>query len=299
MDVLKTTDEKLAMIENFNERLLVFDDAVSESEQWLTDARNKIDEIIKPQLGGTFSPEDRVTKAMEIQEDIMKKSDFLTKQVRSSGVYIRRILNALGHTQEEEREQIFPKGDEKVSSDAQRFLDRLTKARSTIDALKEEIKSECCKFSQDIKFWAEFQTGIKEFDPWLTTAESRKAMGLAKPESLQEAQAILEDSKVNYTKTLGLNQTNSDETVVQNFQGDCENKLKILDEAASSAQKMTVHAEADVKVDALKTRWADVHNTTKEWVARMNTLVECWNKLEGNVGELSSWVSNTETGDLV
>ena len=37
----------------------------------------------------------------------------------------------------------------------------LTQARGTIDALKEEIKNECSKFSQDIKFWAEFQTGIK------------------------------------------------------------------------------------------------------------------------------------------
>ena len=28
-----------------------------------------------------------------------------------------------------------------------------------------------------------------------------------------------------------------------------------------------------------------------EWVSRMTELVECWNKLEGNVDELSSWVN--------
>jgi hypothetical protein len=28
-----------------------------------------------------------------------------------------------------------------------------------------------------------------------------------------------------------------------------------------------------------------------EWVTRMTELVECWNKLEGNVDELSSWVN--------
>merc|ERR1711915_1175361 len=38
-------------------------------------------------------------------------------------------------------------------------------------------------------------------------------------------------------------------------------------------------------------RWTVVHETFKEWVARMTTLVECWNKLDGNVGELSSWVA--------
>merc|ERR1712106_230909 len=38
-----------------------------------------------------------------------------------------------------------------------------------------------------------------------------------------------------------------------------------------------------------------VHETTKEWVARMTTLVECWNKLDGNVGELSSWVNQKDS----
>jgi hypothetical protein len=40
-----------------------------------------------------------------------------------------------------------------------------------------------------------------------------------------------------------------------------------------------------------KERWVKVHEISKEWVARMTTLVECWNKLDGNVGELSSWVN--------
>jgi hypothetical protein len=60
----------------------------------------------------------------------------------------------------------------------------------------EEIKSECSKFSQDIKFWAEFQTGIKEYEPWLASAEARKEAGLSKPETLAEACSILGDSKV-------------------------------------------------------------------------------------------------------
>ena len=38
-----------------------------------------------------------------------------------------------------------------------------------------------------------------------------------------------------------------------------------------------------------------MHETTKEWVARMTTLVECWNKLDGNVGELSSWVATKDS----
>jgi len=55
---------------------------------------------------------------------------------------------------------------------------------------------------------------------------------------------------------------------------------------------MSCHNDADDKVTELKGRWDLVYATAKEWVDKMTTLVECWNKLEGNVDELSSWVSS-------
>ena len=67
----------------------MFNGAVTEMETWLDDARGSIDDIIRPSHVSNFSPEDRVTKTMEIQEDLKKKSEFLRKQ-------------------EAEREQIFP-----------------------------------------------------------------------------------------------------------------------------------------------------------------------------------------------
>ena len=59
-----------------------------------------------------------------------------------------------------------------------------------------EIKSECAKFSEDVKYFAEFQTGIKAFDPWMKKAEQRIIDGLKQPKSLVEACEILGDSKV-------------------------------------------------------------------------------------------------------
>jgi hypothetical protein len=37
----------------------------------------------------------------------------------------------------------------------------MQKVRSTLDGLDMEVKTECSKFSEDVKYWAEFQTGIK------------------------------------------------------------------------------------------------------------------------------------------
>ena len=37
--------------------------------------------------------------------------------------------------------------------------------------------AECTKFSEDVKHWAEFQTGVKVFEPWMKRAEGRKLEG--------------------------------------------------------------------------------------------------------------------------
>ena len=87
------------------------------------------------------------------------------------------------------------------------------------------------------------------FEPWLKNAEARKQEGLKKPVSLVEACEILGDSK--------------------NLQDNAEAKLKVLEDAAASSQKMTSHNEADQKVCAFRERWTVVHECFKEWVARM------------------------------
>merc|ERR1712212_184175 len=254
MERLTKTDERLVFILDFNQRLAVFDKNVTELEDWLSEGRKRLDGIRNPTE--LLSPEDRVTKTMEVQEDINKKAEFCGKQ-------------------ETEKAEIFPKQGEKVSSDAKKFIERLKKVRDELNKLDAEIKAECAKFSEDVKYFAEFQTGIKAFDPWMKRAEQRIIDGLKQPKSLVEACEILGDSK--------------------NFQEECEAKLKILEEAAASAQKMTTHDDSDEKVQGYKERWVKAHEISKEWVARMTTLVECWNKLDGNVGELSSWVNTKDS----
>ena len=65
MAVLSKTDEKLANINDFNKQLAIFNKSLSELENWLSEARKRIDGIISPEAA--LSPEDRVTKTMEFQ----------------------------------------------------------------------------------------------------------------------------------------------------------------------------------------------------------------------------------------
>lgn len=249
-EILTKTDEKLVFIDEFNQRLNVFDVNVTELENWLDEGNKRLDSIKNTKEA--VSPEDRVTKAMEVQEDITKKTDFCSKL-------------------EAEKAEIFPKAGEKVSSDCKKFVKRIEGVRAALNKLEDEVKAECAKFSEDVKYFAEYQTCIKAFDPWLKNAEKRKVDGLKTPTTLVEACEILGSTK--------------------NFQDECDARIKLLDEASVSAGKMGSHADADQKIEMFRARWVLVHQTILEWLARMTTLVECWNKLDGNVGELSSWVT--------
>jgi hypothetical protein len=99
--------------------------------------------------------------------------------------------------QEEEQEEIFPAGDDKIPQEAKDFMDRHKRARTEINALIDEVGRESFKYSQDILFWADFQMGIKMFEPWMKQAEERKAQGLAKPSNLSEVGQILNESKAS------------------------------------------------------------------------------------------------------
>ena len=88
---------------------------MEELEAWLLEGRKKLDSVKSPTE--LLSPEDRVTKSMEFAEDLHKKSEFCSKQ-------------------EAEKEQIFPKPGEKVSSDAKKFIE-----------VTKDLYEECITFS--------------------------------------------------------------------------------------------------------------------------------------------------------
>ena len=71
---------------------------------------SKLDKIIQPPE--ELHPEDRVTKIMEFQEDLSKRAEVTIKL-------------------EKEKNEIFPKAGEKLSSDAKIFVTRLKQIRLT------------------------------------------------------------------------------------------------------------------------------------------------------------------------
>ena len=143
--------------------------------------------------------------------------------------------------------------------------------------LQKQTITECDKYSNDVKFWAEYRTGIKEFSPWLVSAEKAASEGLSKPSDLGEVKHL--NDKV----------TNFDKTAV--------NYMKVLSAAETAAQEMTTHAEADAEISALKARYKAVKTISEEWVKKVDTLLKEWTLLDNTVTELNTWVAKDKSSD--
>merc|ERR1712130_491939 len=171
---------------------------------------------------------------------------------------------------------LLPQGD-KVDKDAQAFKNELNRITDYVTKLAADTKIECDKYSNDVKFWAEYRTGIKEYSPWLAGAEKAAAEGLSKPSDLTEVKALNEK--------------------VQTFDKTCLTYAKVLDAANGAAQKMTTHGEADAEVVALKERYNKVKAVSDEWVKKVDILLKEWTLLDNTVTELNSWVAKDKSSE--
>merc|ERR1711935_522069 len=262
---IKAIEEKLEVVARFKTTvgkieeivasLQAFEGSLQTMDSWMLTATAELDDI--KTASGSMLPEDRVARTMDLQEDIAAKIEIL-----KSNADVEAAL--------------LPQGD-KVPADAQAFKDELARIAKYVTDLQANTKIECDKYSNDVKFWAEYRTGIKEFTPWLVSAEKTATEGLSKPADLNEVKALNEKVGV--------------------FDKNCVNYMKVLTAAQAAAQKMTTHTEADNEVAALKARYDAVKTVSNGWVGKVDTLVKEWVLLDNTVTELNSWVAKDKSSE--
>merc|ERR1719339_708930 len=251
---IKAVEEKLEVLGRFKNTVQVivdlvnsltaFDNSIKAIDNWKDAATAELKDI--KEASGAMLPEDRAAKL--------------------------EILKTCTATEQD----LLPQGD-KVPADAQVFKDELARIIKYVEELQANTKIECDKYSNDVKFWAEYRTGIKEFNPWLAGAEKAVTEGLSKPADLAEVKA-LNDKVLAFDKT-------------------CINYLKVLTAAEGASLKMTTHTEADTEVAALKARYAKVKAVSDTWVKKCEVLVKEWVLLDNTVTELNSWVAKDKSAE--
>merc|ERR1712004_403317 len=235
LTVVEQFKEKVDIIDNFCNSLKAFDTSLKSMDDWSMVATKELEDI--KNSSDKMAPEDRVARTMDLQEDIAAKVEVIKKNAETELA-------------------LLPQG-EKVPQDAQDHKNELNRITKYIMDLQEKVKKECDAFSEDVKYWAEYKTGIKEFTPWLNNAEKSSNDGLAKPTDLEH--------------------------------------LKVLEAADAAAKKMTTHKDADAEVEALKARYVKVKAVADQWTGKVDTLVKEWTLLDTTVTELNAWVAKDKT----
>jgi len=253
--VLKTFEEKVKVIDDFCTNLKQFDGSLKSIDEWMVSANKELDDI--KSTSDKMSPEDRVSRTMDLQEDIASKIEIIDKAVADELTLLPQ--------------------DDGVPEDAQFFKDELKRIKTFVKDLQDKTKKECDSFSEDVKYWAEYRTGIKEFIPWLESAEKSSTDGLSKPTNLEEAEAL-------FAKTSG-------------YDNNCLAHLKVLNAANAAAQKMTTHKDADAEVAALRVRYEKVKAVSDNWMGKVDTLVKEWKLLDNTVTELNEWVAKDKSSE--
>merc|ERR1712198_169052 len=255
LEVVTRFKDTVKVIEDFCAALVNFDNSLKSIDEWKEAATAELKDI--KEASGAMLPEDRVARTMDLQEDIAAKLE---------------ILKGCAATEA----ALLPQGD-KVDKDAQAFKNELNRITDYATKLAADTKIECDKYSNDVKYWAEYRTGIKEYSPWLAGAEKAAAEGLSKPSDLNEVKALNEK--------------------VTTFDKTCLTYAKVLDAANGAAQKMTTHGEADAEVAALKERYNKVKAVSDEWVKKVDVLLKEWTLLDNTVTELNSWVAKDKSSE--
>merc|ERR1712088_1073354 len=249
LEVVGRFQEKVDKIDEFVSSLDNFDKTLKMIDSWMKEADNQLNDI--KNNSDTMTPEDRVSCTMELQEDVVAKVEIVLQAVKCEN-------------------DLLPQGDQ-VPKDAQDFKDELKRIQDYVMDLQKRVMTECEHFSEDVKYWAEYKTGIRGFKPWLEASETRTGGGLSKPQTLDEANAMFAN--------------------VNDFDQGCLKHLTILLNAETAANKMTTHKEADVEVAGLKERYNTV-NELNSWVAQDRGAEQEQNfsleKMESTLGELKN-----------
>merc|ERR1719278_1034406 len=145
---VKAVSEKLVVVGKFQEKV---DKTLKEMDKWMKEADGQLHDI--KNKSDKMTPEDRVSYTMELQEDVASKVKIIEAQVAGEL-------------------ELLPQGD-KVPQDAQDYKDELKRVQEFVLDLQKRVMKECDNFSEDVKYWAEYKTGIKSFKPWLENAEAR------------------------------------------------------------------------------------------------------------------------------
>ncbi|XP_018019630.1 muscle-specific protein 300 kDa isoform X2 [Hyalella azteca] len=253
--IVQKIEALLHELSDFNDRLNKLVEKMAELHAWMVPASEKLEFIT---TSTELTPEDRVKEIFDLQAQVNERLPLLEPLEAEA----HDLLDAKGEEDSEVQQ----------SETAKRHMEEFELIKETLTTMHEKVEIEAGSITQDQKHYAEYFQGVKNFKPWMDTAETVAKTPLAKPQTLEDALKLLEE--------------------VKTFEaGCCENKGK-LDSAVESKSKMEKQTKSDNEVETLTGRWDGVKKVADERVKKVQELVDTWSELSTLTNNLTETICN-------
>lgn len=246
LQIVAKCEAKLASMTEYNNKLT---DAVNRCRalnDWASPSNSKLKEICTSE---ELTPEDRVKEILILQEQAKEQQPLIDP------------LDA-------DYKALLTDEDLEKSETAKATLADWEETKQFVQEIIDEIEKEANSISQDDRLYADYYCLIKDVNPWIEQAEVTTKEALVKPQTLEEALALLEES--------------------QGFDANClETKTK-LENAATARGSMEKQSNTENKCDSLNPRWESVKKVAEERVQKVQVLVDTWKELKSTTEELAN-----------
>lgn len=243
--ILDTCEKKLASLVEYNDKLTKAVGDARALNDWATPTNHELNELVSSE---DMSPEDRTKNILNMQEISRTKLPLVEP--------LRATYKELLHEEDLEK-----------SETAKNTMADFEEIAKFVTEVCEEIEKEAGSITSDQRLYADYLCAVKEFTPWMEESEKKATTPLAKPNTMDEALALLADC--------------------EEFNGICdENKTK-LDAANKARGDMEKASNTPNECEPLGGRWDVVKKTTTERVEKVKSLVETWTELKGTTENLA------------
>ncbi len=247
-DLLEECDEKIKNLEDLNIKWADFNGNLGNLKNWVNHARTKLNQI----LAIDVSPDDRVKMTKELQGDVKAKMKRLQSLERDAEALCCGDGSAL----------------------AAGLIEEVSGVKRDVEALNMDVDQHSNNVAKDLENWHAYREDVDKVRPWLEKAETKIAMGLTRPSSLDEAKEEL--------KALAA------------FAKEVDSMKGAIAEASQKGGKISCSNSAVEEVDALMSRWKAVKTASDQWKQKMLQLVDSWDGLQKLDDDLTKWMDEKE-----
>ncbi|CAL4067051.1 unnamed protein product, partial [Meganyctiphanes norvegica] len=241
--VIDTVTEKIEYLNQLNVRWVHFTGTLNDLRTWKTNAQNVLERLVTLEM----SPESRDTQTLQLMNHISEKMS---------------IINVL-----ESEAAALLEGE--PSQEALQFSAELMEVKECIETLRRHTAKHADTVHQDLIHWQAYQAGIKEIRPWIEEAETKVAIGYAKPATIQETLQLS-----NYANQ---------------FEKECDENLEKLRDVSTKSSAVARMCAVRDEVDALFSRWSAIHDVALQWNEKSETLLSEWQEFSSKCEAVTSW----------